>query len=737
MRAARFFKRLQVILICTLALLCCAVATARADSADLTGSYGDALVVGVPVDRCPVFYLDAETDEVTGIGADLMRSAAQEVGYVVTFTPLAEQTLKDALDNDAYDVILPFGSAITSTSGKQSIVSDNLIQTPFTLVTKNNRVLPDLNELHVGMLSSLRGGAETVSELYPGIHITFYESMAECVDALRAGSVDALLHNSYVWSYVLQKPSYADLAVQPAAMFSMDFRAGTLDTPEGEARIARLNNGIATLSDTRRQAIVLDHTTRRLYQYDLYDYLFQYRFVLQLGLTLLASLAAFVAHRRRAYRLEQEERVRRLIDHDALTGAFSHNGFKKRVEELLRANPDTPYLLVYSNIKDFKYVNDGLGREAGDDLLRFWVATTQESLSDQEAIGRLEGDHFGVLRLNKGAEQVRWDDKEIIGRVRNYYIDRGDEYRVHVCGGIYVLTPEDYEQPNVDRMLDYARVAEKRVQSSRDDGFAFYNPEQWNKGKRIAEIVAHLPVALESGEVQVWYQPQVDYRTGRITSAEALCRWNHTKLGRLSPEEFIPALEEHGLVYKLDHFVWERVCQDVQRWNQQGVRRSVSVNLSRHDILENPDVPEVFCDLVRTYDLSADQLHVEITESAYVESPELLIRTTARLRELGFKVEMDDFGSGYSSLNMLKEVPLDRIKLDLRFLSEAGDQERGRIIVSHVVHMVEALGTDLIAEGVETKTQAQFLSEQGCNSMQGYYFYKPMQVHDFEQVAGA
>lgn len=330
---------------------------------------------------------------------------------------------------------------------------------------------------------------------------------------------------------------------------------------------------------------------------------------------------------------------------------------------------------------------------------------------------------------------MQMDDAEVIDTVRNYFVDRGNEYRVQVCGGVYVVTPEDHRVINVDHMLDLARVAEKRVRRTRDDGYDFYNPQQWEHEKQTADIIRHLPTALQNGEIQVWYQPQVDYDTGEITGMEALCRWNHAKLGWLSPMVFIPALEEHGLICELDRFVWRKACEDLQRWNQQGLHRSVSVNLSRCDIQDNANIPGFFYGLVQEHGLTSDQLHIEITETAFVENPELLIGTTKELRNLGFQVEMDDFGSGYSSLNMLKEVPVDRIKLDLRFLSGTGDPERGRIILSHVITMITALGMSLIAEGVENVSQASFLQSRGCTEMQGFFFYRPMPVEDLGKLA--
>ena len=245
--------------------------------------------------------------------------------------------------------------------------------------------------------------------------------------ALRAGEVDALLHNSYVWSYVLQKPSYSDLKVQPGAMFSMDFRAGTLDTPQGREIIDRLNGGIAELTDTRRQAITLDYTSRKLYQYGFSDFLYQYWMIILLAVLLVIALILVAVLKSRAVRAAHEEKIRQLVDHDPLTGVLSLDGFRKRAEELLRTHPDTPYLLVYMNIKNFKFINDSLGMSSGDELLRFWANQTLETLSDEEAIGRVTADRFVVLRRNGGDEELRRDDQEVLAPVRNYFIDQGKE----------------------------------------------------------------------------------------------------------------------------------------------------------------------------------------------------------------------------------------------------------------------------------------------------------------------
>ena len=714
----------------TLALCCAFLLPAALSEAD-----GGPLTVGVPADRAPVFYTDAETGEVTGIGADLIRAAAEKAGCSVTFRPIGEETLPEALDNSAYDLVAPFGSAVDSAAGKHTAVSDSLIQTPFTLVTRNNDGIPPLNELRVGMLRSLAGAAETVRELHPGMEILLYDSMDSAVSALRGGKVDALLHNSYVWSYVLQKPSYSDLSVQPAAMFSMDFRTGTVDTPAGREIISRLNGGIAQLTDPFRQAVVLDHTTRRLYRYDLSDYVEAYGLVAFLCLCLLVAVVMIVIERQREYRLKNEEKMRRLVDQDALTGALSLNGFRKRVEELLEEYPDRPYVIAYANIRNFKYINDSLGKEAGDDLLRFWVSKSREYLSEEdEAICRIEADHIAVFTRADGEEKLDRNEEHVINAVRNYFTSRGREARVQVCGGIYVLTQEDYRQPDVDHMLDYARVAEKRVRETRRDGWEFYNPEQWEKGKRIAEVINHLPAAIRSGDIHVWYQPQVDAETGKITGAEALCRWDHEKLGWLYPTAFIDTLEESGMIYELDCYVWDQVCRDLRRWNDEGHRRSVSVNVSRCDFREGRDIPAHFRDLIQTYKLTADQLRIEITETAFAESPADLISATTKLQGYGFEVEMDDFGSGYSSLHMLKEVPVDRIKLDLHFLTDSGSQVKGRVIISYMTRMVNDLGMRMITEGVETEEQVRFLRSIGCSEMQGFWFHKPMPADEFEKV---
>ena len=341
--------------------------------------------------------------------------------------------------------------------------------------------------------------------------------------------------------------------------------------------------------------------------------------------------------------------------------------------------------------------------------------------------------HLCCISKRKNGFDYHLINTYLIDPVRNYFIDQGKDLRVYLSTGMYVVMPEDYKDPDVDHMIDLARVAEKKVREKGKDGCEFYNQEQWEKEKWIADLVGHLRTAIRTNELRIWYQPQVDFETKEISGAEALCRWKHAKLGCIPPSEFIPALEDSGSIYELDCYVWDKVCQDLHRWNEKGKRMTVSVNVSRCDIHDNQNLADHFHGLIEKYDLTPDQLKIEITESAYVEDSSLLIKITQELNNYGFQVEMDDFGSGYSSLNMLKEVPVNRIKLDLRFLTGDGDPEKGRIIIGCMIHMARALGMDIIAEGVETVEQAEFLNALGCTEMQGYYFFKPMPANEFEE----
>ncbi|SCZ79947.1 EAL domain-containing protein [Pseudobutyrivibrio xylanivorans] len=724
-----FFRHIVITLISTVSVLCFAVQ----NYSIITASESEKLVVGVLPDRCPVMYVD-ESGEQVGIAVDLLKQAANKAGYEIEIKIITEKDIKEALDNTAYDIVMPLGSATTSAKGRATIISDNLSEVPFTLVTEEKHPIHISSHLRIGMLRSLRSFAELVPQRYPNTDIVFYDDISESIKALRNGEVDALLDNSYVWSYVLQKPAYSNLHVQPGAILSIDYKAAVLDTPKGREIISRLNKGIARIDDTTREAIVLDYTTRRLYKYTLGDYWHMYGGIIILGSLLFYAILAIMIMRARAYRQKQDNRLREYIEIDKLTGAYTLAGFKKKVAELIKEYPENRYFIAYNNIVNFKFINDHFGMEAGDNLLKFWVKKSIDALTEEEAICRAVADRIVVFRKMDGQQTFYHDLADVIEPVSNFFVEVGNDYKAEIRSGIYVLTDEDYQNLNLEHILDCARVAEKKVIEKGNVNFEFYNLSHWEAEKQATDITSHLTPALKEGRIQVWYQPQVNFEKGIITGAEALCRWNHSDLGWISPGIFIPVLEKAGKIYELDSYIWDRVCQDLSRWNEEGKYRTVSVNVSRADIKANPNVQEHFRSLIDRYFLSPDQLHIEITENAFADDAKALIEVTKNLQKLGFTVEMDDFGSGYSSLHMLKEVPINRVKMDLNFLSDEGSKEKGKIIISNMIHMIDDLGMKLISEGVETEKQAEFLREKGCVEMQGYYFYKPVCVEEFENL---
>ena len=265
-----------------------------------------------------------------------------------------------------------------------------------------------------------------------------------------------------------------------------------------------------------------------------------------------------------------------------------------------------------------------------------------------------------------------------------------------------------------------------------------FTEEDLERDTRRIVIEQSIDEALATGQIEVWYQPQVDYMYGEIIGAEALARWNHPELGWISPVEFIPVLENCGKVHDLDLYIWEEACRNAGRWRaaSDGNPVPISVNVSRAEMFET-GLLEHFKKLQRKYGLPDGSLHLEVTESAFVEEADRLYGIIEAMRDNDMVVEMDDFGSGLSSLNMLKNVPVDVVKLDMGFVRDGVNEERGGVVLSSIIRMLQGLDTPIIAEGVETLEQAEMLKNMGCHLMQGYHFSRPMPLEEFEDFVAS
>lgn len=415
-----------------------------------------------------------------------------------------------------------------------------------------------------------------------------------------------------------------------------------------------------------------------------------------------------------------------LQQRDTLTGLLLSAAFQKSVNIRLHEQKEA-YGLVMIDIEHFKLFNDWYGTEQGDKLLVYIAKKVEEKCRQYNGIAsRYGGDEF-VMLLPRALCREAAIEKEIIDWMQNYQKD----IKFMPTAGIYLI---DEDIP-VTLMCDRASMALQSVKGNYSKRTVLYRPSMKQKLENEQEVLSGVKSGLSDSEFEVYYQPQCSARTHRIIGAEALVRWNHPQKGMIAPNEFIPLLEASGFVSKLDYYVWEAVCRFLHNRKKAGKQIvPVSVNVSRIDIYQYPIV-DVFTSLCRKYELDPSSLEIEITESAYMDNFDQLIQTTSSLREKGFTVLMDDFGSGYSSLNMLKDIEVDVLKLDMKFLDfNENSLVKSSSILESMIQMGKWLGLRLIAEGVETAEQLDKLLNLDCEYMQGYYFYRPMPQANFEAL---
>ena len=415
-----------------------------------------------------------------------------------------------------------------------------------------------------------------------------------------------------------------------------------------------------------------------------------------------------------------------LIQYDRLTGLYSKEFFYQMVKDILLRNPDREYDIICSDIENFKLINDVFGVPTGDRLLCAVGDMYRQRAEGRGICGRLNSDRFACLieRCGDYTDEMFIEASEQVNEEANIK-------NIAMKWGVYTIVDSSI---SVEQMCDRALLAACSIKGQYGKYFAEYDDMLRNMMLKKQAITDCMESALDQKQFQVYYQPKYRISDEKMAGAEALVRWKHPEWGMQSPAEFIPLFEENGFITKLDQFVWDKVCSDMKEWDAKGFPQiAVSVNVSRADIY-NADLAGILKETVKKYGLPAARLHLEITESAYTENPKQIIDMVSLLRDIGFVIEMDDFGSGYYSLNMLNEMPIDILKLDMKFIRSETAKPNSQGILQFIIDLARWMHLDVVAEGVETAEQLERLRQIGCDYVQGYYFARPMPCEEFKAL---
>lgn len=417
------------------------------------------------------------------------------------------------------------------------------------------------------------------------------------------------------------------------------------------------------------------------------------------------------------------EEIYRIQLAQTITNDKNPTYFANGAKEIMEKHPDWKFALIQFDVVKFKLINEQFGEAFGDEILNYFIHTLKLICNEHQLYARLTADVFMIITPYETAEDIYRFISVLDSKLLGY---KGIDYTL-VYG---VCTVADIHN-NLRIYGDAAALARQSIKGNALKHIAFYE-EKMKESVRIRKFVEdNMEKALKNGEFVMYLQPKYSIGEERMIGAEALVRWIHPEKGLIPPMDFVPLFEQNGFVIKMDQYIWEEACKLIREWIDAGKEPlPISVNVSRRH-LKDMEFVSVLNDLIDKYRIPKEYLEIEITETVEEEG---IAEGVSLLKENGYTLLMDDFGSGYSSLNMLKDTRFDVIKIDRGFLQDFIGSARGQKIVEHTIRMTKAIGLDLIAEGVETREQAEFLGDCGCDKAQGFYYAKPMTAEEFNKL---
>lgn len=417
---------------------------------------------------------------------------------------------------------------------------------------------------------------------------------------------------------------------------------------------------------------------------------------------------------------------------DSLTKLFNLNKFSLDCENILKNNKNSTFAIIYFDIDNFKILNETFGHAFGDSVLIHIAKVLNDLLSPNHTFARLFNDHFAILyKYNEGGQEIIDLVNNINYKINSIMVDSQLTLNLIPSFGIYLIKKEDND---INKIINNANIAKSSIKGLHNIIYKFFDEKTRNVILETIQLENDIKVAIAKNQFEVYYQPKYSLDSNKLVGAEALIRWNHPKKGYISPGVFIPISEKDGLIIEIGRLIFRKVCSDMNEWKKHNLSLvPISINLSRAEMYQ-PNLIKFIKDTLDEFNIDIHLLEIELTETAALSNLEYTYKLLEKFRDLGFKISMDDFGTGYSSLSCLKSMPIDTLKLDMEFIKDIEVDTKSRNIVSSIISLAKSLNLTVIAEGLETKAQVDFLKNLGCDIAQGFYFCKPIPQKKFENL---
>ena len=687
-------------------------------------SRGKTIKVVCDANSYPVEYQDEKTGEYKGVYADALKLISEESGLKFEFIPLKNYAdAWDMLNNGEADIIA--GNYGNKRLGDKYhlIYTKSYLSVEYTMVGRWNEEIPKtpviaLPEQYVGVQAYFK-------EKEPSWKVELYETLEECLKAVEDGEADLTAVNSIFLQTVYSLNSYDKISIVPNMSQTFPICIGIGKETE-DARILQsvLNKSISQIPQDKFQKCVTESAINVTYTPTLMEVMQEIVPYLA-ALVFLIGLAVFVIIAKR------EKHYRHLALTDRLTGLWNDVKFYGETQQILEKNLDKEYLVITLDINRFKFINNDFGSKAGDKILEELGNRIHKVFGGVAYYARGTADVFLIM-----IEKKNFREEMISSLGKEICFDNGGKrqsYKITIKSGIRVI-PAGGKRKEIKRYIDHASLARKTIKESASESIAYYDEAMKENIARDMAIESRMEAALAHGEFQAYLQPKYYLHTGEIMGAEALVRWVGEDGKIIPPDKFIPLFERNGFIVKVDFYVYEQVLKRIAAWMQEGRKPiCVSVNVSRVHV-GTYDFFMKLNALIEKYHVPKEYFELELTETIMGGAQSITRDFVRECKKEGYNVSIDDFGSGYSSLNLLKDLPVDILKIDKGFLDETEESQRSSIIVQQVVEMAKKMKIGTLCEGVETMKQADFLKTIGCDMAQGYLFSRPIPMDEFEKL---